>query len=421
MKDKTARKPCVALIDRTQTALRQMAQLVAEARDCELALYDNARDALIGIGRQRPDLIVSEWSLTDLNASDLLTALASHADLRRIPVLICTAQSGAEVAATARGLGARGVLSKPPSRRQLRQWLDELLPSLSHNAEIAAARESFMNGDLRTQLKYIDKLAPLPVLVKTIMEVSADPNSSARNLAEVVKMDQSLTAKILQIVNSAYYGFYRQIGNIDHAIVILGFNEVTNISLAACLIQAYRDGPNPYMDREQFWVHTLGAAYIARALRIYTPDVITKDAFVIGLLHDIGKVVLDQHFKPAFLEVLKESHSRQSPLHRVEHELLTIDHAEIGGLVAESWNLPVPLTEAIQFHHQPELHIGEYAVHLAHLANWFAHRHQIGQSGNPAPGEPAADSLRIFGFEGKDLDEVWKSLNIDAQALRKIL
>ena len=250
-------KPRVALIDRTATALRQLAQTIAELRDCDVASYDNARDALIGISRQHPNLIIAEWDLADIPGPDLLGALTSHSELRHIPILICTSRTSEEVIQSAKSLGARGVCTKPLNRQQLRRWLDELLPQSAH---FTAVRESAISGDLRSQLKYIDKLAPLPALVKTIMEVSTDPNSSARTLAEVVKMDQSLTAKILQIVNSAYYGFYRQIGNIDHAVVILGFNEITNISLAACIIQAYKNGPNPYMVREQFWVHTLGAA-----------------------------------------------------------------------------------------------------------------------------------------------------------------
>jgi putative nucleotidyltransferase with HDIG domain len=279
-----------------------------------------------------------------------------------------------------------------------------------------------VSSNIRAQLPGIDKLAPLPLMVRTVMEIINDPHSSARSLSDVIKRDQSLTAKILQIVNSAYYGFYREIGNIDHAVVILGFNEITNITLAACIIQTYRNGQNPYFSREQFWTHTLGAAYVARGLRAYIPEIISKDAFVIGLLHDIGKVVLDQHFKEGFIRALEMAADQKRSLHEVCRELLDIDHAEIGGEVAEKWNLPVPLVNAIRGHHMPGLAgQNDYCVHLAHLANYFAHRLGIGASGNPAPDEPHPESLKVFGFDGKDLDAVWGSLNIDAGALKQIL
>jgi len=275
---------------------------------------------------------------------------------------------------------------------------------------------------IRSLLSTIKILAPLPSLVKSIMEISSDPHSSAQHLADEVKKDQSLTAKILKIVNSAYYGFHREIGNVDHAIVVLGFDEVMNITQAACIIQAYQDGKDNLFDREKFWIHAIGTAYIAVALSRHIPEVISKDAFVVGLLHDFGKVILHQHFRDIFIKAVTEASIQKRPLHEVTFEMADIEHAEIGGLVAESWNFPAALADAIRYHHTPDLagrH--QYEVHIAHLANVFCHRARIGESGNPVPDKPDPGSLKALGFEGKELDKVWESLKIDAPNIRNIL
>ena len=412
--------PRVMLIEKSSLSMRQLSQLITELLDCELLAYDNARDALISISQKPPDLIVTEWDLPDLRGDELIQALRSHRDLKAIPIIICTSNPREEIRRRAGELSVTDLLPKPVNRILLQERLNALLNRSGNPIREEPETKTF--NDFRSQIQDIRTLAPLPTSVKNILEITNDPSSSARNLAEVVKVDQSLTSKILQIVNSAYYGFYREIGNIDHAVVILGFNEITNITLAACIIQTYRNGHGEYFDRERFWVHTLGAAYIARSLKPYIPELISKDAFVIGLLHDLGKVVLDQHYKEIFHRVLKAAHEQNRPLHEVSRELLGIDHAEIGGLVADSWNLPIPLVNAIRHHHNPDLaNRQDYGIHLAHLANYFAHRQHIGASGNPVPDAPHPETLKVFGFDAKDLDSVWNSLNINSQALSKIL
>ncbi|NQU06205.1 MAG: HDOD domain-containing protein [Calditrichaeota bacterium] len=267
---------------------------------------------------------------------------------------------------------------------------------------------------LKSKLMQFDQLVPLPSIMKNILDLTEDPNVSVREIAEEIKKDQALTAKILKIVNSAYYGFYREIGNVDHAIVVLGIDEIVNISQAICLMQYQIKDIGNFFNCRKFWIHTIGTAYIARALSRYTPGILSKDAFVIGLLHDFGKAVMNQHFHNAFSKVMLKAMASGGHICEVCQEEAGVDHAEVGALVAENWNLPVQLVVAIRLHHNPEKSNGNSnAVHIAHLANALCHKYKIGESGNAFPDEPSEVSLKALGIEDQDLDELWESLDID--------
>ncbi|HHE46813.1 MAG TPA: HDOD domain-containing protein, partial [Bacteroidetes bacterium] len=345
-----------------------------------------------------------------------------------IPVIICSSIRSEEVRSRAKQLGVYDFLNKPVNRYIL-SWNLGLLFSVPESELAAASDVTAVEADYRARfdrrkIAQISALAPLPELAQKIMELTHEPSYSPKDLAELVKQDQSLTAKILKIVNSAYYGFPRKIGNIDRAIVILGFNEVSNITIAACLMQVFPDDgeEKQLFDRRMFWTHTLGTAYIARALSGSVKDVSRRDAFVMGLLHDLGKVVLDQHFNEVFKYLLAAAAERNEPLHKVSHEILKIDHAEIGGIIAESWKLPPKLVRAITYHHSPGLaRLDDHSVHIAHLANCFCHIKDIGASGNPVPDKPYDGSFIALKQQHKNLDDIWESLKIDIDSIKLLI
>jgi putative nucleotidyltransferase with HDIG domain len=322
--------------------------------------------------------------------------------------------------------GVNEILLRPVERERLSQTLDMLIKdtvdSTSEKIELKMRFHRVKREDIRPLVKRIQNLAPLPTLAHSILTIGNDPSSSAADLRNEIEKDQSLTARILKTVNSAYYGFHRKIGNVDRAIVILGFDEIINLTLAACIIEDYQS-PDSNFDRQKFWIHSLGSAYIARELAQKLTSCDAKDAFVLGLLHDFGKVILDQRFKSLFEQILMVAREADTPLHEVEFEVANIDHAEIGGLVAESWRLPVPLVKAIQYHHNPDLSKGVHPqeIAIAHLANYYAHLHAIGNSGNPKPGKPHPSALLALGITESGLNEVWNSLNLKIDALRKLL
>ncbi len=426
-KDQT--KYNLVVIDSSIMDRMHLLRLLSSFKRFKVDGYDSIRRGLHGLSEECPDLIITEWELGDNTAADLMQVLESRAEWKNIPVLICTSNRNKKIPILADQLHAVGVILKPPDKAILYDYLKQLFPPPPVESgmmlkEVSQDNYTTSGGlvdTIRQKLSWIDRLIPLPVIVQEIIEISNNPNSSAKDLAEVIRKDQSITAKILKIVNSAYYGFYRKVGGVSHAIVILGFNEIKNITLAACMIQAFSEEYNEIFNRNEFWVHSLGAAYTARALSAYTQNVKADNAFVIGLLHDIGKVILDQYFSRSYGIVLEEAMKKKESLHTLARNKLGIDHAEVGGIVTEKWKLPIPLVRAIQYHHTPMLvKSSEQEVHLAHLSNFFCHHKGIGSSGNYKPDSLNPKSLESIGLKDVEVDEIWDSLKVDAERLKSI-
>ena len=420
----------ILLLDRNTDDIKRLEEIIEKEVVCEFQLADSVKAALDEINREKPDLIISEWPLLDLTAAELLQIIRKHERWADIPVIVSTSTRTQEVKLRAKQLGAYDFMQKPVNQYRLRWHLRLLLSDPGSHVivptEIAGEdkeKEEYRESIDRQQIRRILRVNPLPEVAQRVIEISHNPNSTSQELADAIKRDQALTSRILKIVNSAYYGFPRNIGNIDRAVVILGFDEIINITQAECMLQSFpASDSSPYFNLKEFWIHSLATAHIARSLSNLKKGLNSKDAFVMGLMHDFGKMAMNQHFNEVFNHLLEQAAQRQEPLHIVSLEVIDIDHADIGGLIGEEWILPTDLVKAIQFHHNPGLVRGDqYEVHMTHLANYFCHRQGIGSSGNPVPGEPFTGSLKAFGLDKKDLDEVWASFNVDADHIRSIV
>jgi putative nucleotidyltransferase with HDIG domain len=243
----------------------------------------------------------------------------------------------------------------------------------------------------------IETLPTLPAVLVHIIEARADPDASAIDLGRHIASDQSLTAVLLKVVNSAYYGHYRRIDSVTAAIVMLGFHEVRNLALAASTFRTLPQGHHDF-DRTQLWRHSLAAAVAAERLA-KALGIPLDGCFVSGLLHDIGKVVLDVLYPGSFRCAVHQAQIEKRRLYETEIEVFTFNHAEAGALLAERWNLPPKVVEAIRLHHDLESCPPESLLpKLAAMANYAAYQAGVGESSNgcePVFPEAAAAPLRV--------------------------
>ncbi len=205
--------------------------------------------------------------------------------------------------------------------------------------------------NFKKKLAEIREISTLPHVMIKIMEIITDENSSAVDLADEIAKDPSLTAKILKMVNSAYYGFYREIDRVSDAVVVLGFNEIRRLSLAISVLEVFGSATEGH--RVAFWNHSFTCAAMSDILAEEW-QLHDQGAFTAGLLHDIGKMILDQYFAEMFGAVQERMKERSLKAHEAEKSLYGFDHADIGYWLSERWNLPVGLSEAIHCHHRPE-------------------------------------------------------------------
>jgi putative nucleotidyltransferase with HDIG domain len=237
---------------------------------------------------------------------------------------------------------------------------------------------------LQTLQKKLADLPPLPKVVHRIMQTVNDPNTSAEDLNRLISLDQGLASRILRIVNSAYYGFPKRISTVTNAVVILGFNTVRNLVLgvsAFAMLPPKAPGAIG-LDRTLFWEHcvavAVGSSIIARKRRLKTRAAI-EEAFLGGLLHDIGQLFMDCYFPVPYAVSMAYAQKQSVPIVEAETLVLHIDHASVGRKIAEHWNFPASLCECVGSHHRPDPNL-EHAemASTVHAANWLGWQSGVG-------------------------------------------
>ena len=197
------------------------------------------------------------------------------------------------------------------------------------------------------------ELSTFPDIYHRIMEVLRSPASSARHVARVVGMDASLSARLLRLVNSPFYGFPSRIETMDRAVAIVGMNEVTTLAMGLSLVRRFKDLPASCLDMKAFWKHCISCGILARLLAGYKVGLPEERHFVAGLLHDLGRLAMLKRLPGFCAEAMRRSQERGIPLYEAERALLGYDHAQVARELFTLWRLPEPLVQAVGRHHAP--------------------------------------------------------------------
>lgn len=203
-------------------------------------------------------------------------------------------------------------------------------------------------------LSKLKDVKSFPQFVLETMRKLKDPTSSVSDVAKSLSRDEGLVLRVLKLANSSAYGMTRHITNISEAIALLGYKSVGNIVLAASVYSAMDRGLSGYaLDRGELWRHSLMVAYAARHLAKRTNSVSTEDAYVGGLLHDIGKIVLNDYVRFGYGIIVKIVEEEHIPFTEAELRVLGFDHAMVGALLTEKWDLPEAYQTVVAYHHRP--------------------------------------------------------------------
>ncbi len=229
----------------------------------------------------------------------------------------------------------------------------------------------------------IISLPTLPTVIAKMLELVDNPKTSASSLSNLVMRDQVLTAKILKMANSSFYAFPRQIATVKLALVVLGFENVKEMALSLSVLNTFKGENGRHFDSSLFWQHSIAVGAATRMLARETCYRLAGEAFVAGLLHDIGKVVLNQYLPAEFAKIQSMIFDDGISTEEAEMTVLGVTHAEVGSWLAERWNLPIILVEAIKYHMHPELcpRSPELAL-LVYLSDYLATKCNLGQSGS---------------------------------------
>lgn len=228
-------------------------------------------------------------------------------------------------------------------------------------------------------LSTVKNLPSIPFIMMEVLRMASNERTNASELGRVISQDQGLVAKILSVANSPFYGLPRRVSTIEFAIVILGFEQIKNIVIALKMIDTFKEVNSETFDVMSYWKHSIVTAAIARKLSDDLGYHLSGEAFIAGLLHDLGLPVIVKYFSKEYSEMLKiENLDNQNQL-EIEQNLIGANHAEIGAYLCEKWNLPESLTYAILYHHNPgEADKYEQLCAINHLADHISKKFLAG-------------------------------------------
>lgn len=250
-----------------------------------------------------------------------------------------------------------------------------------------------MDAKIQTLIDKTGNLASLPDIYFKISHLVNDPHSSAADIGHAIEQDAPLSARLLKIVNSPYYGFPSSIDTISRAITIIGTQDLRDLILATTAIGAFSKMDSELISMERFWRHNLYCAVTGRILAQHRHVKNTERLFVGGLLHDIGSLIMYQSIPILCNEALQRTRSQGTPLHIAEKEIIGFSHADVGAALIRKWNLPESLAEVVQYHHEPYLAMKHKEdVATIHIANYIANSidEESNRSGNITPVDPRA-------------------------------
>ena len=232
-------------------------------------------------------------------------------------------------------------------------------------------------------LSAVDRMPAFPSSVQKILELSSNINCPPKELVEVIERDPVMTMKILKVINSAYYSLPNKINSVAQSVVYLGINTVKNLALAIAAVGALPSRNPKNFDIQQYLVHSLSTACLARQLcTLAKGELEPGDAYIAGLLHDFGKVVLAQYMSEEYQQIMMLVDQHEISLDEAEREVLGLDHALVGAMLTRRWQFPYELSECIADHHNPDAE-SNLLLDCVRVANQISRRQNLGDGHNP--------------------------------------
>lgn len=307
----------------------------------EVRSATSAAQALELADRSAFDVVVADMRMPGMTGVDLIAEIRKrHPQTSR--VILSGVRDQEEVA---RCLGTtHQFIAKPVDLETLRDTI----------ARICRLDAFLMDENLRALVGQFDALPSFPALYLEVVNELAAPEPSIERIAQIVSQDPGMTAKMLQIVNSAMFGLARKISNPVEVVQFLGTATVRSLVLSVHVFSAFDHAVKGF-SIEEFWRHTLRCAALARSIcqSAGAAEGIVEDAYIAGMLHDVGKLMLASRLPEKYQQAVRLAVERNVPLHEVEPEIFGATHASVGAYLLGLWGLPAQMVEAVAFHHTP--------------------------------------------------------------------
>lgn len=324
------------VLDGLQRMLRPM------RNEWDMAFVSGGTEALEFMAGTAVDVVVADMRMPGMNGAELLNEV-----MKRHPQTVRLILSGhADKDLIMQCVGTtHQYLSKPCESETLKAAVQRA----------SALGASLQNEHLKKLVGRMDRLPSLPSLYVEIVEKLRQPETMIEDIANVISRDIGMTAKILKLVNSAFFGLQQHISNLDDAVAYLGMNTIKTLVLCINAFSQYEGVKIPGFTLEQLWQHSMAVAALARKISRLESNERNhaEEAFVSGMLHDTGRLILAANDTDSYLKALALAEEQAIPVFQAEESVFGANHASVGGYLLGLWGLPVPVVEAIALHHHP--------------------------------------------------------------------
>ena len=338
-------------------------------KEWEMVFVPGGHEALDAMRREPFDVVISDMRMPEMDGAQLLEVVKrDHPQVVRI---ILSGQLDREMTLKSVRL-AHQHLSKPCDAALLKDAL----------AKTFALNRILAHAGLKKVVAQIDALPSIPAICSEVMAAVQAPEASIQAVADIIARDLGMAAKILQMVNSAFFGLCRRVTDIRDAVVLLGLDAIKSLVLSVNVFSAFNRKKLTGLDFEGLWDHSLATAgYAKQIMRAADqPRDAVNAAFLAGMLHDVGKLILAVNFGEAYRSALEAPSQDTRPAWEREQAHFGASHAEIGAYLMGLWGLETALLAAIAFHHNPaQSQVGEFGPLAAvHLADRYDHEYRHG-------------------------------------------
>ena len=379
------------VLDGLQRMLRPM------RAEWEMVFVKSGHEALELMSQTPFDVVVSDMRMPQMNGAELLAEV-----LKRYPQTVRLILSGhADKDLTLKCVGSTHQYLAKPCRPE------DLKAAITRAGEL---KDSLKDKGLRQLVSCMERVPSMPRLYVEIVEKLEDPEIGLDSIGDIIAKDIGMSAKILKLVNSSFFGLGREISNVTEAVSYLGVDTIKSLVLAVHAFSQFNASSTKGFSLEALWKHSQNTAGLAKAIACMedADQKVIDEAFVAGMLHDIGKLILASNFPAEYSQVLQHGKTGTLALVAAEENTFGANHAEVGGYLLGLWGLPVPVVEAIALHHNPSqcpqtIFSPLTAVHAANaLVNFELPRGQAFVSDILD-----ANYLKVLGLDGRF--ETWRA------------
>ena len=409
----------VLIVDKASMA-GLISKMLAEAQS------DIVEDGVIAVDHLRnthPDVIVADINVQG-SGLRLAELVGISPNLSHIPVILTSSNPTTETILQARNAGASSYLAKPFRPSEIRTRIASV-SSESTQSQVEKTSNEVANpwseeddraSLFETRVRAIDGLPAFPTTHAEIIKLAKSEDATSEEIADHLQLDIGLLARVFKLVNSPSFGFSKRVASLNLAVTLLGLEEIANLVMTVQVFERLGgESDSGRLDLDAFWKHTIGTGFAAKAIARKL-QVELESAFLAGILHDLGKVVLDRYFSDYYSAVLKHVRAEGGTLLDAEASHLGLTHTHIGGQLATQWQFAPHYLNVILHHHNPaEAPRYQRLVCLVHLADALCRELGFGSGGDDET--PTIDDhvLDRFSLRERGVDDLREAVELELE------